>query len=291
MEATGERAEPRGLVRVRRRQRAGEDGIRRLLPSPFDRGRVVLAEPLEGGRPRVALVRHELVQDGQRDRLRAVGLVGDRAGEPGGARERRLAREEVRELELGARPGFEPSEELQDRAAVVDDGGVALLARDRTRPRAAPPAGSRPARRVAANRNAPRAPGERRAAPDRLEQGQAECRLGHRVDERLLAGARWRDGDAVALALPGRRRPRRTGRGARSFPAPPRGPPGPPRPRPGSCSPNHRRLPRVSRSAAAAACGERLGGGGSGSRTGAGPPAARRLALIGPPRSRAARVR
>ena len=198
MQATGERAEPRGLVRVRRCQSTGEDGVRRLLPASLDRGRVVLGEPVEGGRPRVALVRHELVQHGQRDRVRAVGLVGDRAGEPGGTRERRLAREEVRELELGARSGFEPPEELQDRPAVVDDRRVALLAPDRTRlaRRRRQDLGQH-GRRHAPERAA-RAR-ERRAIPDRLQQGQAECRLGHRVDERLLADARWRDGNAVAL--------------------------------------------------------------------------------------------
>ena len=75
VETPGQRAEARGLVRLRRRQRAGEDGIRRLLPAPLDRGGVVLGKTLERGRPRVALVRHELVQDGQRDRVRAVDLV------------------------------------------------------------------------------------------------------------------------------------------------------------------------------------------------------------------------
>ena len=84
-------------------QRAGEHGIRRLLVPSFDRGGVVLAEPLEGGRPRVALVRDELVQHGERHRIRAVRLVGDGAGEPGRPGKRRLAREEVSELELGAR--------------------------------------------------------------------------------------------------------------------------------------------------------------------------------------------
>ena len=198
VQATRERAEPRGLVRVRRCQGTGEDGVRRFLPAALDRGGVVLGEPLESGRPRVAVVRHELVQHGQRDRLRAVGLVGDRTGESGGARERRLAREEVRELELGTRPGFEPPEELQDRPAVVDDRGVALLAPDR--PRLA-----RRRRQDLVQRGRRHAPErtacarEGRATPDRLQQGQTERRLGHRVDERLLAGARRRDGHAVAL--------------------------------------------------------------------------------------------
>ena len=199
VETSGEGTQPGRLVRVRGRERPGEHGIRRLLLSSFDRGGIVLAEPLEGGRPRVALVRDELVQNRERHRIRTVCLVDDRAGEPGGSGERRLAREEVRDLELRARAGFEPAEDLQDDPPIVDDRRVALLAGDGVRL-----AGRR--REDLGQHRRGRAPegavgaGQRRVAPDGLEEREAEPRLAHGVDERLLAGSRWRDRDAVPLA-------------------------------------------------------------------------------------------
>ena len=128
VETSGEGTQPGRLVRVRGRERPGEHGIRRLLLSSFDRGGIVFAEPLEGGCPRVALVRDELVQNRERHRIRTVRVVDERAGEPGGSGKRRLAREEVRDLELRARAGFEPAEDLQDDPPIVDDRRVALLA-------------------------------------------------------------------------------------------------------------------------------------------------------------------
>ena len=149
MEAPGQRAQASGLVRIGCRQGAREHRVRRLLAPALDRGGVVFAEPLQGGRPRVALARHELVQHGQRHRLGAIGLVGDGAGEPRGAGECCLARQEIRELELGARAGPRGA----GRASESPDGRrrpTCCSARcRRAGTREGRPAGARPARRSA----------------------------------------------------------------------------------------------------------------------------------------------
>ena len=197
VQAAGERADPRGLVRVGRRQGAGEHRVRRLRFPSFDRRPVVLGEPLQRGGPGVPLVRNELVQHPERRRRRAVGLVGDGPGEPGGAGKGRAPREEVGELELRTRSDVQAPEDLEDRAAVVDHRRVALLAADGP----GLPGRDRQDLRQGWRRGEAESAGpagKREVAPDGLEEGQAERRITRRVDDRLAAGSR-RHRHAVAL--------------------------------------------------------------------------------------------
>ena len=233
VQAAGERADPGPLVGVGRREGAGEHGVRRFLLPALDRRPVVLDQPLEHGRPRVALVRDELVQHGQRRRLRAVGFVGDGAGEPGRPRKGRPAGQEVRELELRARPGVEAPEELEDGAAVVDDRRVALLTADRPALPGRARQDLRQGRRRGEAEGAGSA-GKGHPASDGFEEGQAERRdrsSGRRTARRP---APVRPGCSSAPGLR-RRRGRRTGRPAPSCPAAPSRPRGAPRSRSGSC--------------------------------------------------------
>src|SRR5439155_896585 len=72
----------------------------------------VAAEAVEGELPALALVRDQLLQDRQGDRLGAGPPVLERPGRPGDPREPRLLGQVAADLEVRVHPQVEPAEEL-----------------------------------------------------------------------------------------------------------------------------------------------------------------------------------
>ncbi len=192
-------AQATGVLGVRVRQRPCEGvAARPLALHALLRGGEVIVEPGQGGRPGVALIRHEFLENGQCGGFPPAAFVRHRADQPGDTPEGGRPREEVRNLEIRILTAFDLPKQLQDGPGVVHDGGVALFGCNPgdTLGLAGQDLGKDDGRRESER---PQPAGQGGLRPDALKQGAAEFRILHGIPHLHVARA-GEDRDIVGFA-------------------------------------------------------------------------------------------
>ena len=183
------------LERERRRRRAGRSekpggGSRQLLGEFRRRLDVVeiTAQGVERVLPGVSFVRNEAMQDREQARLAPARTIGDLAGESRRRVEAPLL-EESPDLRVGILTFMVPAVQLQDQAVAEADGGVPLDGLRRRRFGLGLSADHGLQRRRGAQDDLAMASFEPAAFPDPGQEGPAELRVRHRVEEDALGAS------------------------------------------------------------------------------------------------------